>query len=1459
MTAISDYLKRISALLASGDATEHSHRPALQTLIETLGEGLQVINEPRHVACGAPDFVVRRGQTPLGYIETKDIGVSLDRAERSEQMARYLDGLGNLVLTDYLEFRWYVAGELRLSARLATRDANDRLRRERNGARGVTELLRAFLDTQAPTVGTAQELARRMAGSARLIRDTIRAAFAAEEPEDAIASPLHAQYDGFKRVLLHDLTPEQFADMYAQTICYGLFSARCNVPHPPTPSPVTERGSKIAPEAHYPTPSNLGHVPEESLGGGASSPSPNLERGLEGEVSSPSPNLRRGPGSEPHSPSPSLERGLGGEVAFTREHAAYLLPKTNPFLREMFHNIAGLGLDPRLVWVVDDLAELLNRADITAILEDFGRRTRREDPVVHFYETFLAAYDPTMREARGVYYTPEPVVSYIVHSVDHLLRQAFGCPDGLADTSAVRVTNRDPYVTVRGTRRVRKTAESPRVLILDPACGTGTFLHAVVDRIHERMVERGQAGGWSSYVRDHLLPRLYGFELLMAPYAVAHMKLGLQLQELGYDFGADERLRIYLTNTLEEPHEWTGLPMFTQELAREVQAANQVKQDLPIMVVLGNPPYSGHSANKGPWIRNLLRGVDTLTDESTSNYFQVDGRPLGERNPKWLNDDYVKFIRFAQWRIERSGYGILAFISNHGYLDNPTFRGMRQSLMTTFDEIYLLDLHGNAKKLETCPDGSPDENVFDIQQGVAIGLFVKRGGEKVRGCAVRHADLWGTREVKYGWLWEHDLTTTEWETALPQKPFYLFVPQNTALLAEYERGWKVTEAMPVNSVGIVTGRDRFAVAFEPNALRNRILSFVNESIDDSQARARFLSKRDKLPVEKVRRTLREDPNALYAITNCLYRPFDVRPVFYHNAIIERTRRAVMNHLLAGDNVALITSRLTKGEVFKHAQVTRSIVEVICMSSKTSNNGFVFPLYLYPKEGTLPGMEDESGAAGGRRPNLAPAFVAALEGKLGLVFEPHPPTPSPVAERGSKIAPETHYPSSSNLEQVPEESLGGEPPSPSPSPQTGPGSEVPSPSASPERGPDAEPYSPSPNLERGPGGEVSSPSPDPERGSGGEVTEMRGRIPWEARISPEMWQMLKPLARQMRHEPTPAEALLWQAVRGRRLGGYKFRRQQAIARFIVDFYCPQAGLVVEVDGPIHEYTKEQDTIRQGFLESIGLSVLRVSNKDVLNDLDSVLAHISAALSNPPSPSPERDPDAQLYSPPPSLEMGPGGEVFSPSPSPASDPVAEVSSPSPNLERGLGGEVSSPSPNPQTGPGGEVFSPEDVFHYIYALLHSPTYRQRYAEFLKIDFPHIPLTSQVALFRALAGLGAQLVGLHLIESPEINNLVTRFPEAGDSLVERVRYVEPQGETPGRVYINKGQYFEGISPQVWALHIGGYQVLRKWLKDRRKRQLSFDDLLHYQKIVVALQETMRLMAEIDSIIDAHGGWPIG
>ncbi|MFH1009946.1 MAG: DNA methyltransferase, partial [bacterium] len=786
MNPIRDYLKSIEQDLVLGDATEHTHRAALETLLKSLSEDSVVTNEPKHIAVGAPDFVIRRKISktqwlPIGYIETKDIDTELDLAEKSEQLKRYLK-LDNLLLTDYLEFRWYVGGKIRTSARLA-RIEKGKPRLLKDGEEKVNELLLGFLKHEPLPISSPQELAKTMASLCRQIDGIVVDAFRANTASDL----LRGLKEAFERTLLPDLSPEQFADMFAQTLAYGLFAARIN-------------------------------------------------------------HFRERPSEE-----------------FRRSEAAREIPKTNPFLRKLFDTITGADIeDEPFIGFVDDLTAVMQHADIGAILQHFGRRTGQEDPIVHFYETSLAAYDPKLRELRGVYYTPEPVVSYIVRSVDILLKEKFGLKDGLADRSTIEVKTEEDGV--------KKKRTLPKVLILDPACGTGTFLYAVIDLIRKRFMESGNAGEWSDFVREHLLPRIYGFELLMAPYAVAHLKLAMQLagQDLdeplrtqwAYDFHSDERLNIFLTNSLEYTEEKLRMQVgpFERFIADEAVAAHRIKGQWPIMVVLGNPPYSGHSANRSEWVQFIAYGSSYVKDgkehvagkkgakvrrktfigELLNDYYFVDGEPLRERNPKWLQDDYVKFIRFGQWRIERTGHGILAYISNHAYLDNPTFRGMRQNLMRSFDEMYLLDLHGNAKKKEKAPDGGVDKNVFDIQQGVAIGIFLKGpasaavGARRAVPAEVRKSDAFGLRERKYQWLFAHDLHSTEWASIEPDSPFYLFVKQETQLRSEYQKGWAINSIMPVNSVGIVTARDDLTIRWTAQEMESVVKDFVSLPVEEAR-------------------------------------------------------------------------------------------------------------------------------------------------------------------------------------------------------------------------------------------------------------------------------------------------------------------------------------------------------------------------------------------------------------------------------------------------------------------------------------------------------------------------------------------------------------------------------------------------------------------------------------------------
>jgi len=944
---IADYISALSAALSKGNATEHTHRPALKSLIEALKPNTTATNEPRRVAAGAPDFVIANDNGEIGQIECKDVGESLDKAEKSEQLSRYIPAFGNLILTDYFEFRWYRgANKPTLTARLGTPDSKGRIKPDPDGEASVLNLLNAFLASAEPPAADPQSLAKAMAAAAQNIRVAIAHAL---KPGVEGAKDLREQITAFRDVLLDELTDEQFADMYAQTICYGLFAARC--------------------------------------------------------------------------------LDTSGQP-FNRASAAFLLPKTNPFLQKLFVEIAGPGLDDRVKWAVDRVVDVLANARMADILKDFGRRTRQTDPVLHFYETFLASYDAKMREARGVYYTPEPVVDYIVRSIDALLKRDFGVPAGLADTG--KITHEDADGEPR---------EVHRVLILDPATGTGTFLHGVIDQIASQVksTPSGKAM-WPAYVREHLLPRLFGFELLMAPYTVAHMKLGLQLRDLGYE-GSD-RLGVYLTNTLGEVRAVKKLGL-AGWLFEEASSAGRVKRDDPIMVVLGNPPYSGHSENKGEWIHKLLRGEAGGGLATTGSYFHVDGKPLGEKNPKWLNDDYVKFIRFAQWRIEQTGHGILAFISNNGYIDNPTFRGMRQCLMESFDDIYILDLHGNAKKKERAPDGSKDENVFDIMQGVSIGIFVRKksNAKGKRKAQVHHAELWGARSDpattgrtavesrvpepvegrgasdmsassrakrgnpsplspsggrvpgKYEWLLAHDVESTKWKKLKPAGEQYLFIPRNEKLAKEYQQGWKITDAMPVNVLGFQTHRDGFAIGWDESEIADRIKDLIADELTDDEIANKYgIRDGGGWTIAGAREDARNRKKWRAPIISCLYRPFDSRKCYFDTVAMDRPRRELIDHVAGKENLCLNTVRQTRAEEWRHALVSDAPTPAVFVEIKDGSN--VFPLYLYPNGKAPDGLFAHDN---GRRPNFSDKFIKDVCDRLteGRAARSNAKKPKPV--------------------------------------------------------------------------------------------------------------------------------------------------------------------------------------------------------------------------------------------------------------------------------------------------------------------------------------------------------------------------------------------------------------------------------------------------------------------------------
>ncbi|AJI57966.1 N-6 DNA Methylase family protein [Francisella philomiragia] len=1075
------YLEQLNKRYKTGISREHTYRKDLEDLLVSLVKDIDVTNEPANVTdCGNPDYVITKKDIPIGYIEAKDIGKDLDSKNYKEQFSRYRKALDNLIITDYLRFQFFKEGELVTQIEIAIIE-NGEIKPIAKNFQQFENLIKDFCTYIGQTIRSPKKLAEMMAGKARLLQNTLENALN-KDIEDEQNSGLRSQYETFRNILIHDLTPKGFADIYAQTLAYGMFAARYH---------------------------------DEVLD------------------------------------------------TFSRQEAAEKIPKTNPFLRMLFDYVAGTNIDDRIKHTVDNLADVFRAVDLRKILSKFGRSTKTQDPIVHFYEDFLSEYDSKLRKSKGVWYTPQPVVSFIVRAVDEVLKSDFGLSQGLADTTKTKIQIDSQTTDKRaksGYKQIEK--EVHKVQVLDPATGTGTFLAEAIKFIYNNNFKAMQ-GAWSGYVEEHLIPRLNGFELLMASYAMAHLKLDMLLTDTGYKPKStqSQRFHIYLTNSLEEHHPDTGT-LFANWLSNEANEANQIKKDTPVMVVMGNPPYSGESANKGQWIMDLM---EDYKKEPT-------GGKLKERNPKWINDDYVKFMRYGQYYIEKNGSGILAFINPHGFLDNPTFRGMRYSLLKTYDKIYTIDLHGNSKKKETCPDGSKDENVFDIMQGVSINILVKTGAKKNNELAeVYHYDLYGKRSDKYEFLAQNSLKNIQWSKIENTAPQYYFVQKDWELKKKYDKGFCLQNLFPINSVGIVTARDKFTIHDTKQEVENTIKEFLE--LDDEQARNKYKLGKDvrdwKVSYARVDLEANYQKEGVFA--EIAYRPFDSKWTFYtgkSKGFHCYPRNETMKHMLNGKNVGLVYKLGNSEESSASCHFTKTIIDFRSWSRPGMQGGdYISPLYLYPDDDSL----DSS-----RVPNLDMSIVKQIEKSLGLEFvaEPHPADKSAPLSRGE--------------------------------------------------------YSPS---------------------------DMKG----------------------------------WQS---------------------------------QTDGVV--------------------------------------------LKN--------------------------------------------------------------------------FTPIDILDYIYAVLHSPSYRERYKEFLKIDFPRVPYPT-VDTFWQLVELGSQLRQIHLLESPVVTEFITSYPIDGDNIVDKPSYKD------GKVYINKEQYFDNVPEVAWNFYIGGYQPAQKWLKDRKGRELGFEDILHYQKIIVALSETDRLMQEIDKI----------
>ena len=842
---ITQFASDVKKTYDTGIAREGSYRLAIGTLFSGLGPNINAVNEARRIECGAPDFIVSRGDYVVGHVEAKDIGIDLRnmKGENKKQQERYRGALPNLIYTNCYEWDFYRDGDLVNSASL-----------ESDGKK-LESLLREFISHKPKSITSSKELAERMAGKATMIKNVLQRIL--RNNEEA-CSELLSQYKMFKENLMHSIDPDEFADIYAETIAYGMFAARIN----------------------------------DSDSG-----------------------------------------------KFLRRDVYDLLPKNNPFLRNLFLWITGPTLDSTIAWIIDDLADLFSVCDVKNLIDEFDKISGKEDPFLHFYETFLAAYNPKQRTNCGVWYTPQPAVNFIVRAVDQVLQEEFGLADGLADTSKIEVERETNEQGDHG-KPIKERVEVHKVRILDPAVGTGTFLVQVIKQIAPKVKEMASSA-WSQYVENDLIPRLHGFELRMAPYAMCFAKIDMVLKSFDYKPSKNPgRLEVYLNNSLEEGTVEVKDLGFAHWFSSEARGASAIKRDMPIMCVIGNPPYKAKTPAPKGWIGRMLQ-----------DYKMEPGGmlKLKERNPRWINDLYMQFLRLSSYLVEKNQEGIIGLVTNNGYLDNVTFRGARWHLQTTFDKIWIVDLHGSANKKETLSDGSPDENIFDIKQGVSIIIAVKtKSGKKKKNelATIMHADIQGSRKFKYDFLNTASISNSEFKPLVSMKPWYFMTKADYTFSDNYFDGFGIDEMMPVNGVAIATGMDHLTIDESKKKLKQRLLDFAHIPTEDARKKYKLKNDSGSFNLDEIQNDVKHLDESLFMKIN--YRPFDTRWIYYNgksNSIVERPRK-VMKHMLIENNIAIVVSKSIRGDGgFNHIFCHNNLSECGLISSVTSEGSYIFPLTI----------------------------------------------------------------------------------------------------------------------------------------------------------------------------------------------------------------------------------------------------------------------------------------------------------------------------------------------------------------------------------------------------------------------------------------------------------------------------------------------------------------------------------